>query len=67
MTLLPLSAEELSIAPDDAAALYGARAEGGGPRRWTEIHSAGHSVSGVAAVEPAAEIIVRTRAEFVNE
>lgn len=54
-----------SITPDDAAALYGARAEGGGPRRWTEIYSAGHTVSGVAAVEPAAAIVARTRAEYL--
>jgi nitronate monooxygenase len=53
-----------SIAPDDAAALYGARAEGAGPRRWTEIYSAGHSVSGVSAVESVAEIVARTRAEY---
>ncbi|MGV1048473.1 MAG: NAD(P)H-dependent flavin oxidoreductase [Solirubrobacterales bacterium] len=55
-----------SIAPDDAAALYGARAEGSGPHRWTEIHSAGHSVSGVAVVEPAAAIVARTRAEYIE-
>jgi nitronate monooxygenase len=53
------------VTPDDAAALYGARAEGTGPRRWTEIFSAGHSVSGVAAVETAAEIVARTRAEYL--
>lgn len=54
-----------SITPDDAAALYGARAEGGGPRRWTDIYSAGHSVSGVGAVEPTAAIVARTRAEYL--
>jgi nitronate monooxygenase len=53
-----------SITPDGAAALYGARAAGAGPRRWTEIYSAGHSVSGVGAVETAAEIIARTGAEY---
>jgi nitronate monooxygenase len=53
-----------SIAPDGAAALYGARAEGAGPRRWTEIYSAGHSVSGVTAVEPAAAIVDRVHAEY---
>jgi nitronate monooxygenase len=53
-----------SITPDDAAALYGARGAGAGPRRWTEIYSAGHSVSGVAAVETTAEIVARTRAEY---
>jgi nitronate monooxygenase len=53
-----------SITPDGAAALYGVRAEGAGPRRWTEILSAGHSVSAVERVETAAEIVARTQAEF---
>jgi nitronate monooxygenase len=53
-----------SIAPDGAASLYGARAEGGGPRRWTEILSAGHSVSAVERVETVAEIVAATESEF---
>lgn len=55
-----------SITPDDAAALYGARAPGAGPRRWTDILSAGHSVSGVDSIEPAAQLIARTRAEYLD-
>lgn len=55
-----------SIAPDDAAALYGARAPAAGPRRWTEILSAGHSVSGVDRVEATADIVARTRAEYLD-
>lgn len=55
-----------SITPDDAAALYGARAEEGGPRRWTDIYSVGHSVSGVAEVESVAAIVARTRAEYIG-
>jgi nitronate monooxygenase len=55
-----------SITPDDAGALYGARAEGGGPRRWSDILSAGHSVSGVDRVESVAEIVERTRAEYFS-
>jgi nitronate monooxygenase len=53
-----------SITPDGAAALYGVRAEGAGPRRWTDILSAGHSVSAVERVETAAEIVARTDEEF---
>ena len=43
---------------------YGAGAEG--PRRWSDIWSAGHTVSGVAAVAPAAEIVAQTRAEYLG-
>jgi nitronate monooxygenase len=55
-----------SITPDDAASLYGARAEGEGPRRWSDILSAGHSVSGVDGVESVAEIVARTRSEYLD-
>jgi nitronate monooxygenase len=54
-----------SVTPDAAAALYGARAANGGPRRWTDIYSAGHSVSGVTAVDSVADILARTRAEYL--
>lgn len=59
----PTALEE-SITADDAAALYGVRAAGSGPRRWTDILSAGHSVSAVERVETAAEIVALTREEF---
>jgi nitronate monooxygenase len=55
-----------SITPDGAAALYGVRAPGAGPRRWTDIRSAGHSVSGVDRIEPAADIVERTRTEYLG-
>jgi nitronate monooxygenase len=55
-----------SITADDAAALYGARATGAGPRRWSDIFSAGHSVSGVDQVESVAEIVERTRVEHLS-
>jgi nitronate monooxygenase len=42
---------------------YGAGA-GEGPRRWTDIWSAGHSVSGVTGLQTAREIIDQTRAEL---
>jgi nitronate monooxygenase len=34
------------------------------PRRWRDIWSAGHSVSGVDRVMPVAELVARTRAEY---
>jgi nitronate monooxygenase len=64
--LNPAALDE-SITPDDAAALYGARAAGEGPHRWSDILSAGHSVSGVDRVESVAEIVERTRAEFFSQ
>lgn len=36
------------------------------PKRWRDIWSAGHSVSGVSAVRPVAEIVAATRAEYEN-
>ncbi|WP_205751606.1 hypothetical protein [Cupriavidus oxalaticus] len=33
-------------------------------KRWRDIWSAGHSVSGVAQVESVAELVARTRQEF---
>ncbi|MFD9664055.1 NAD(P)H-dependent flavin oxidoreductase [Rhodococcus sp. NPDC059968] len=47
-----------------AAELYGGGSDGSHPRRWTDVVSAGHSVSGVDAVRPAREIVVRTLAEY---
>ncbi|MBP0636152.1 MULTISPECIES: nitronate monooxygenase family protein [unclassified Cupriavidus] len=46
-----------------ANALYGSQGSAG-IRRWRDIWSAGHSVSGVAQVEPVAELVARTRREF---
>jgi nitronate monooxygenase len=37
-----------------------------GPRRWTDIRSAGHTVSGVKASATVAEIIAQTRAEYLE-
>jgi len=36
----------------------------GGPRRWRDIWSAGHSVSGVGDVLPVADLVGRLRAEY---
>jgi nitronate monooxygenase len=35
-----------------------------GPKRWTDIRSAGHSVSGVQSVVGASELVEMTRIEY---
>lgn len=52
-----LDLETLPLTPteEEARNAYGAAA--GGPRRWREIWSAGHSVSGVRAVQSVGEIV----------
>jgi nitronate monooxygenase len=47
-----------------AAALYGSGAQADGPRRWVDIWSAGHSVSGVTDVCAVAERVDRLAAEY---
>ena len=47
-----------------AAALYGSGAMTDGPRRWTDIWSAGHSVSGVTGVCSVAELVAKIGAEY---
>jgi nitronate monooxygenase len=51
------------IAPERARELYGS---GGstGVRRWADVWSAGHSVSGVHAVCTVADLVARTRDEY---
>ena len=51
------------MAPERARALYGS---GGstGVKRWADIWSAGHSVSGVDAVQSVADLVARTRSEY---
>jgi len=51
------------MAPERAKALYGS---GGstGIKRWADIWSAGHSVSGVDAVQSVADLVVQTRSEY---
>jgi len=53
------------VTATQATELYGAKNSDGGPLRWTEIFSAGHSVSGIGEVLPAAEIVRRTVEEYV--
>lgn len=49
--------EQISIA--GSARLYGDKAPEPGPRRWQDIWNAGHSVSGVREIAPAAQIVAR--------
>jgi nitronate monooxygenase len=50
------------ISADEARLSYGGGAQG--PRRWRDIWSAGHSVSGVFEVTTVAELVDRTAAEY---
>jgi nitronate monooxygenase len=54
---------------DEAVSKARAKAEhgpgGGGPRRWTGLQSAGHSVSGVQAVQDVTELVAQTEREYL--
>jgi nitronate monooxygenase len=50
------------LGAETAAAMYGSGA--GGPKRWQDIWSAGHTVSGVRELGPVAALVERTRAEY---
>lgn len=54
------------VSPEQARELYGehAKTARSGPKRWVDIWSAGHTVSGVDAVRPAAELIDRIATEY---
>jgi nitronate monooxygenase len=49
-----------------AAQRFGAGGDGDGPRRWTDIWSAGHSVSGVTSLQSAGELVAQTQREFAD-
>src|SRR5579863_1068279 len=51
------------IAAENANELYGGGSSSG-PKRWTDIWSAGHSVSGVARVQSVAALVEATAAEY---
>tara|TARA_B100002003_G_scaffold248733_1_gene283198 strand:+ start:250 stop:1254 length:1005 start_codon:yes stop_codon:yes gene_type:complete len=63
-----LDPERLDEQMDEARArdAFGAKAEPGAPRRWKDIWSAGHSVSGIADVPTAAELVERLAAEIAE-
>src|SRR6266481_5822906 len=53
------------VSHEEAAKKFGGMGERGGPRRYKDIWSAGHSVSGVERIQSAAELVERTLAEYV--
>jgi nitronate monooxygenase len=50
------------IEPEEARKIYGA--DGDGPRRWRDIWSAGHSVSGVGDIPTVQQLIDRLHLEY---
>jgi nitronate monooxygenase len=54
--------ERVSI--EEASEMYGRAANKPGPRRWKDVWSAGHSVSGVDKVQSVAELVEQTFIEY---
>jgi len=54
------------VSMEEAAKNFGGMSERGGPRRYKDIWSAGHSVSGVERIQSAAELVERTLAEYLE-
>ena len=52
------------VSIEEAARNFGSKGEMSGPRRYKDIWSAGHSVSGVRKIQSAAELIDRTLEEY---
>ncbi|VWC32266.1 NAD(P)H-dependent flavin oxidoreductase [Burkholderia lata] len=59
----PRDLDELTT-PAQARERYSQAKDPDAPRRWSGIWSAGHSVSGVARIEPLSEIVAATEREF---
>lgn len=57
----PFALDE-TVTPASAAALFGSG--GSGPTRWSQVWSAGHSVSGVDRILPAAELVERLAHDY---
>jgi nitronate monooxygenase len=53
------------VSNEEAAKKFGGMSETGGPRRYKDIWSAGHSVSGVDRIQSAAELVDQTLAEYL--
>ena len=52
------------VSIEEAARNFGSKGEMNGPRRYKDIWSAGHSVSGVTQVQSAAELVEQTLTEY---
>jgi nitronate monooxygenase len=55
-----------TISEARAAEQFGGKSPVGGPKRWTDIWSAGHSVSGVKAVQSVADLVDEARAQYLE-
>lgn len=55
-----------TVEPPDAERLYGASSDAPGPKRWTDLWSAGHTVGAVTGTEPARAIVDAVRRDFEN-
>jgi nitronate monooxygenase len=53
------------VSNEEAAKKFGSMAVAEGPRRYKDIWSAGHSISGVDRIQSAAELVDRTLAEYL--
>jgi nitronate monooxygenase len=53
------------VSNEEAAKKFSSMAVGEGPRRYKDIWSAGHSISGVDRIQGAAELVDRTLAEYL--
>jgi nitronate monooxygenase len=53
------------VSHEEAAKKFGSMAAVEGPRRYKDIWSAGHSISGVDRIQSASELIDRTLAEYL--
>lgn len=63
--LNPESLDE-SLSKEEARDRFSIGASPSGPHRWTDLWSAGHSVSGVDTVKPIKDIVADLRAEFMS-
>ena len=54
------------VTPVASDRMFGGDAAAGGPRRWSDIWSAGHTVSGVGAVLTVAELVAQTIGEYTS-
>ena len=52
------------ITVPEATEMYGGKTSSGGPKRWRDIWSAGHTVSGVQKIQSAADLVGQTLIEF---
>jgi nitronate monooxygenase len=53
-----------AISEERARDQFGGAGAGDGPRRWTDVWSAGHSVSGVGGLQSVRELVEQTLAEY---